>query len=259
MKKKLLLLLVSMVLVMGCYMATYAIEPGLVNFQKINNYSQGQFTDVSSGSWYAGSVQAGYEYGLIKGNSATTFNPLGNMTLSEAITLAARLHSIYSTGKAEFIQGNPWFQVYVDYAIENDIIKNGDYDDYSAKATRAQFAVIFGAAFPESAFVNINNIENGKIPDVAGNESYSEAVYRLYNAGILTGNDEYGTFSPNSYIKRSEVAAIVTRMADKSLRKEFDLKVKPIDVEYIAFDSSSYNLKVGEKQTLVPVIYKQRN
>ena len=255
MKQKLLLLLVSMVLVMGCYTATYAIEPGLDNFQKINDYTQGQFTDVSRDSWYAGSVQAGYEYGLIKGNSATTFNPSGNMTLSEAITLAARLHSIYHTGKAEFIQGNPWFQVYVDYALDNGIIQNGEHNDYTAKATRAQFATIFAAAFPENALERINNIE--KIPDVPVSEDYSKAVYKLYNAGILTGNDEYGTFSPNSNIKRSEVAAIVTRMADKSLRKKVDLKVKPIDVESIAFESSYYNLKVGEKLTLEPVFYPQ--
>ena len=43
-------------------------------------------------------------------------------------------------------------------------------------------------------------------------DSYGAAVYKLYQAGVLTGNDEAGTFAPMTNIKRSEVAAIVNRM-----------------------------------------------
>ena len=53
--------------------------------------------------------------------------------------------------------------------------------------------------------------------------SYADAVYLLYRAGVLTGSDSAGTFRPDSTIKRSEAAAIVTRMADPSLRQRITL------------------------------------
>ena len=81
----------------------------LDNFKKGASYPAGKFTDVPSNAWYIESVKAGYEYGLVKGSSETTFNPSGNMTVAEAVTLAARLHSIYYTGKADFAQGKPWY------------------------------------------------------------------------------------------------------------------------------------------------------
>lgn len=45
----------------------------------------------------------------------------------------------------------------------------------------------------------------------------------VYRAGILTGNDGFGTFTPDSNILRSEVAAIVTRMTERSARKTISI------------------------------------
>ena len=50
-------------------------------------------------------------------------------------------------------------------------------------------------------------------PFAAGSE-----VYTLYRAGIIAGSDEYGTFNPDSRIRRSEVAAILVRILDASKR-----------------------------------------
>ena len=46
-----------------------------------------------------------------------------------------------------------------------------------------------------------------------------EAILR----GVLTGSDAAGSFKPDTTIQRSEVATIVGRMADPSLRKTFTL------------------------------------
>lgn len=56
----------------------------------------------------------------------------------------------------------------------------------------------------------------------------------LYNAGILTEFDKYGTFKPFSSISRAEVAAIISRMVNTSLRKQFTLADSPkIVYEYL--------------------------
>lgn len=48
--------------------------------------------------------------------------------------------------------------------------------------------------------------------------SWSEAVLKLYQAGILNGIDETGTFAPNKELTRAEAAVIVARVLDSALR-----------------------------------------
>lgn len=193
----------------------------LENFTKINQYTDGQFQDVLAKDWFYENVKSAYEFGLVKGVSETRFNPSGTVTLAETVTLAARINSIYRTGKADFTESAVWYQPYVDYAVENSIINTEEYSDYNKAANRAQFAQIMANALDESALPAINTIE--VIPDVSINEKHGSAVYLLYKAGILTGSDSKGTFNPNSSIQRSEVAAIVTRMASSDIRKNITL------------------------------------
>ncbi len=82
MRKLLVMLLAALMLATGAFAA----------FEKVNTY-ENNFTDVPETSWYAGNVKSAYELGLMTGNSATTFNPNGNVTVAEAITMAARVHA----------------------------------------------------------------------------------------------------------------------------------------------------------------------
>ena len=189
----------------------------LENFTPTNTYIQGQFTDVPETHWCSANVEKSYELGLMKGRSDTGFDPDGNVSLAQAITIAARLNSIYTTGTEAFTQGSVWYQSYVDYAKQNGI--PADFTDYNATATRAEFAAILAAALPTEALEAINMVTDGIIPDVDMKDVDAQAIYMLYRAGILTGNDSVGTFTPNSSITRAAAAAIITRMADTSLRK----------------------------------------
>lgn len=220
MKKRILSLVLAGALCLST--AAPALAAGLDNFGKVNTYTAGQFSDVPAGSWFAPNVQAAYELDLMTGSSSTTFNPSGNLTIAEALVLACRLHSTYvGDGETFAADGGTWYQPYVDYAAETGIIADGAYTDYTATATRAQFAAILAAALPDEALPAINSVT--KLPDLDANATYAAAVLKLYNAGILTGSDAAGSFKPTSTIQRSEVATIVTRMADKSLRKTFTL------------------------------------
>ena len=220
MKRRVLSLLLAGVMAASA-LPGIASAAGLSNFQKSNTYTPGQFADVPAGSWYAAGVQSAYELGLMTGTGANAFDPSGNLTLAETVVLAARIHSIYTGDGASFTGGAAWYQPYVDYAIQNGVIPSGAYSDYSATATRAQFASILAAALPSEALPAINTVT--VLPDVDANATYAAAALKLYNAGILTGSDAAGTFNPESSIQRSEVATIVTRMADQSQRKTFTL------------------------------------
>ena len=226
MKKRLLSLILALVLSLGLCPAVFAAPTGegLSNFKRVNNYVEGQFADVSAKAWYAPNVKTSFELGLVNGTGDGKFAPDGNMKISEAIAVAARIHSTYHTGSAKFEQGSPWYQVYVDYAVENGIIRDGEYENLTDFATRGQFAKIFAASVPESALNSINNIVPGSIHDLPANTDYAEAVYLLYNAGVLTGSDDYGTFKANTEITRREAAAMVTRIVDPTLRRTFTPK-----------------------------------
>ncbi len=202
----------------------FAAQGSMDNFVEKSTYSEGYFSDIG-GQWFESSVARGYALGLIDGKGGGIFDPAGSVTLAEAIKLAACLHSIYYTGSADFEQGSPWYQVYVNYCLTKGIISSG-YSDYNAAATRAQFASIFASALPSAALSAINTVNDDCIPDVKISDSYGPAVYKLYRAGILTGSDSRGTFNPQSNIQRSEMAAIVTRMADIDLRREITLTEK---------------------------------
>ena len=68
----------------------------------MNRYVQGQFTDIPASQWFTKNVAGAVEFGLMKGNTPSTFNPYGDVTLAETITMAARIHSIYTTGAESF-------------------------------------------------------------------------------------------------------------------------------------------------------------
>ena len=194
-------------------------------FEKVNTYTPGQFTDVPEDLWCADNVRTAYEYGIMSGKSATRFDTASSLTVAQTIVMACRLHSGYTGDGAEFASAAPWYQSYLDYAAENGIV--WEFDSYDVPVTRADFAVIAGSALPDEALPVISDIEDGAIPDVPEDADYAEAVYRLYGAGVLTGNDAYGTFTPDSYITRGAAAALVSRMADPSLRKAVTLEKDP--------------------------------
>lgn len=60
------------------------------DFAKSKTYTDGQFTDVPAAEWYAESVKDAYEFGIMNGDSATTFNPNGTLTVAEGITSTLR-------------------------------------------------------------------------------------------------------------------------------------------------------------------------
>ena len=55
-------------------------------------------------------------------------------------------------------------------------------------------------------------------------------IYKLYRVGILQGNNLQRTCNPGANIKRSEVAAILTRMMDSSKRIQFSMNTDALRI-----------------------------
>ena len=169
-------------------------------------------------------MKTAWEMGLINGKTTTLFAPDDNLTYAEAVKLAACMHQKYTTGSVTLTNGSPnWWDSYVTYAKANNII-NKDYE-WNAPATRAGYMEIFANALPVAALGAINTVADGAIPDVPMTHPQAAAIYKLYRAGIVQGVGAAHNCNPGSYIKRSEVAAILTRMMDPDSRVSINMPI----------------------------------
>ena len=189
------------------------------------------FDDVDEGDWYAEDVQNAYTLGLVAGTDTSLFSPESRITVSQAITMASRANAVYYGKSIDTSYDKMWYEPYVKYAVENGIIASDSFSDYGAQATRAQVASVFYNCLPKEMFEKINDISS--VPDVDENDSSYEAVLALYNAGVLTGSDKYGTFRPKDSITRAETAAIINRTLLLENRKKFDVEKYTDDEAYL--------------------------
>ena len=166
------------------------------------------FTDVS-GHWAEEYIDVCCELGLMEGVSDESFDPDGGLTVAQGAAIAAR-RCAYLGGEDAPAPGEPWYEPYMEYMEELGC----DLPDPGDMCTRAVFFEMMSAAVPEKKLAPINNIS--RVPD-----SDDESLMVFYNAGILTGMDEYGTFRGELGLTRAECAAMAARIADYTLRVRF--------------------------------------
>ena len=75
----------------------YAAVREIHQFQQVKQYNN-NFADVGTSDWFYNSVAEAYKYDLVNGKSATKFDPKGNVTIAEVITMADKLHSYSTSG-----------------------------------------------------------------------------------------------------------------------------------------------------------------
>ncbi|MBQ7398963.1 MAG: hypothetical protein IJW06_00695 [Clostridia bacterium] len=115
--------------------------------------------------------------------------------------------------KSEKIDTDKWYNMYVDYAVDNAIVNKNTYtsETYENEITTSQLCDLLASALPEEYYSPINNIKG--IPDVSCDVKNSAVYLMLYKAGVLLGLDNDGNLKPCDAIKCSDAAAIVERAA----------------------------------------------
>ena len=185
------------------------------------------FSDIPEGAWYSADVESAVESGIINGRSNDRFAPEEYLTAAEGMKLAACLSQMSSDGEVTLTAGDPWYKPYVEYMEKRGV--KADISDWNAPAEREMFMYFFAHAMPKEKLAKVNEVEDGAVPDVAKENEYYSEIYTLYRAGIVRGSDESGKCNPKSPIKRSEAAAIITRMMNDEERLRFTMQ-KPAGV-----------------------------
>lgn len=199
----------SLCLVMAVSTVSAASAPAAENtslFPTVNTYQP--FSDTGT-HWALPYIKLCYETGLMKGQGGNRFAPDVSISNAEIATLAARIHAaIHNTSFDS--NTTPWYKGAVAYLTSLDI-KMGSPN---ANATRQGFFDLLSAVVPDHMLLPINSIK--MLPDTT-----DAAVLKFYNAGILTGTDQYGTFDGAKPLTRAECAAMAARVVDSSLRRYF--------------------------------------
>ncbi len=222
--------------------AALAMQAGAAGFAKTQTYD-GRFADVPAAEWYASEVTNAFELGLMNGTGDNSFEPNGEVLVSEAVTMASRAAALYAGDTIPDASGE-WYQKYVNYALSKGFIAEGQFDSFDRAAKRHEVALIFQKALPADYFTAKNDVAD--IPDVSEKQSYRDALLTLYRAGVVMGSDSYGNFRPEDNITRAEAAAIINRVAlpENRLSKVLD-KVSDDDAYTLIYNTSYAGHKEG--------------
>ncbi|MCG8482475.1 MAG: S-layer homology domain-containing protein [Clostridia bacterium] len=112
-----------------------------------------QFSDVSLDVWYADSVAAAYQNGVIKGRTVTTFDPNGKVTIEEALVILARIMNTKGYPKVDYSELeqtmdedniSEWTKSEIGTALNSNLHKDIPVIDLvlNQYATRAQVASV---------------------------------------------------------------------------------------------------------------------
>ena len=198
------------------------------------------FTDVKENQWYFPYVRCAYALDLVSGVSSQYFDPNGFVQLSQAAAVAVRIYEKYY-GLPDQSQGydSPWYSYYMDRAREYGILPETlDTASPTRHANREELAAIVCGALPETELAPLKEVQT--LPDYGLGDLYWSQVRSLYEAGVLTGQDAYGTFQPNSLVRRSELATLLTRLVLPQERSDTPLEAFPYkDIETIHYGTSS--------------------
>lgn len=202
------------------------------------------FVDVSPGDWFAPYVEVCAKEGLLNGVGEGKFNPQGVLNGDEALVMAARV-LLAANGEAEFPKG-PDAQGFWDefgweeglkYSFGTSVEDTQSYANawywdalyYLAKAAGPELfpqeSVVYSTDrqtfFRALAFAckgldlpTLNSVE--QVPGTRDPE-----ILRLYQAGIVSGTDLYGSFDGQLPLTRAEAAAALARIAEPGLRLRF--------------------------------------
>lgn len=227
--KKLPPLLLSLCLLLS--IPALAAEDGSMDhFSRTKTYA-GQLSDLTADSVFYDNVSSLYEYGLSVGKADGTYGLRDSLTVGQAVIFAGRIRSLYRTGDPEAgpdahgASGAPVALKYLRYLQAEGLLGTELENSLDQTATRAQMAHVLANLLPEEVLPSIHGelvaqafASRRFIPDVTEQTPYYQDILALYRKGVSVGSDSQGAFLPESPITRGAAAAMLTRLADPSLR-----------------------------------------
>lgn len=201
------------------------------------------FPDVA-GAWCEDDVAVACRVGLMEGKTPEQFDIRSPLTYAQITVVVSRFHELLNGDDGilpEPTEGQAWYQPAVDYLKANcddsmlqTMLWYLELDSRRADnpCIRRDFVWMLAAILPESALSPTNDVSG--VPD-----SISDHVLEFYQAGILNGVDEYGTFLEESPLTRGAACAILARIIDPGQRLTVSLKGFDLCTDVLGVDPST--------------------
>ncbi len=175
-------------------------------------------TDVSESAWYYSDVAYVLAQGIMKGESPTTFNPNGDITRGQFVTILGRYAGMEDSSASNpattsftDVNQNQYYAAHVAWAAENGITTGTSATtfDPNAQISRQDMATMIGR-FAKVMEIDLPDGDNATLfADDASIASYAKAsVYSMVEAGIISGVGN-NKFDPKATATRGQAAKII--------------------------------------------------
>lgn len=172
--------------------------------------ARSSFSDVKTGSWYAGTVGAMTEQGLLSGYPDGTFRPSRTISAAEFVAIVARCGGLQAaaSGGAHWASGTMQAALNAGWYDWDELPPTGEkYDQPIARQLAVN--ILMRALLPDKT--GDYNTESAKMDDFSELSCrYYNKVLAAYACGVVCGDDQ-GCFHPASGLTRAEACAIIQR------------------------------------------------
>ncbi len=221
--KKLLCFALSFCIFISCLCtATFAWQPKTLDPYDNFKHKHSLFTEFDEGLESANYLAKVFSVATSGAAGNAVAECGGNLTRAEAISVAAKIHSMFYLDGYVFPETKPWHRSYVDYALKY-MITRGD-ETLNSAVTRGELAHMLYRSFPRENMPVISYILDGSIRDVDLGHPYAEAIYYFCRAGVFSDLDDMGNFRPEDPVERGELYSIISRILIPSSRSGIKLK-----------------------------------
>ena len=189
----------------GEHMVDNCIEP------PFEPYIKYVFEDVwDESAWYFEPIYGIAEIGIMQGYDNGYFGYEDDITWLQTVILSTRINDyVRRRTFVEKSSGVNWYQPYLDYALENEIIKSIPRN-VNAPIKRGEAAKILTKVIPQEKISTDMNLKVFEDID-SGDTEMLNAVNSLQSAGVINGKSDT-LFGTNDTLTRAEMAAMLYRM-----------------------------------------------
>lgn len=181
--------------------------------------------------WCSDNIDICYQTSLMEGTSVSSFSPSTPLTYAQITIISSRLQNILDGGTGTFrkaTQNEAWYiPAYQAFSVAakdagKSLPEDLEYEldqNPSDPCSRTVFVETLVSALDISGTVlpSINHVTT--VPDAFG-----PVIISFYNAGIVNGVDDYGSFNGNGTLNRGQAAAMLARIIDPAQRLTFTFK-----------------------------------
>ena len=172
------------------------------------------FTDVPADRWSYTYIKQMYDAGVVSGMTPTTFEPAGDVTRAQFVTMLAGLAkadvSKYPATSFRDVPEGAWYAPYVNWALANGIVSGTSATAFSpdAKITRQDMAVML-YQYTQRYDVALQQQTVTPFTDESSISAYAlPAVQALHRAGVISGMPD-GSFQPFGTATREQACVVL--------------------------------------------------